>query len=76
MKNTWPEAPTSSSSHIMFQSFMTEENVTIAKAYVNLDSETVFKCSTYFSSGGGGISCIGVEIGVFSISIIANLTSL
>ena len=28
--------------------------------------------STHFSSGGGGISCIGVEIGVFSISIIAN----
>lgn len=38
-----------------------------------MKSETVFKCSTYFSSGGGGISpCIGVEIGVFSISIIAN----
>jgi hypothetical protein len=27
--------------------------------------------STHFSSGGGGISCIGVELGVFSISIIA-----
>ena len=29
-------------------------------------------CFTHFSSGGGGISCIGVEIGVFSVSIIAN----
>jgi hypothetical protein len=37
-----------------------------------LNSDTFSKCSTYFSSGGGGISCIGVEIGVFSISIIAN----
>lgn len=30
------------------------------------------KLVTHFSSGGGGISCIGVPIGVFSISIIAN----
>lgn len=73
MKNTCPQAPTSSSSHIMFQSLHDRRwECYESRTYVNMNSETVFKSSTYFSSGGGGISCIGVEIGVFSISIIAN----
>lgn len=43
-----------------------------SKAYVNINSATTPNCNTHFSSGGGGISCIGVVVGVFSISIIAN----
>lgn len=42
-----------------------------SRSYVNIRIGNSSECSTYFSSGGGGISCIGVEIGVFSISIIA-----